>query len=140
MSRVGPCDLVEDLIRLHRGDRSIPPGEPINQCLRRCRSRRAASQLGEAKVGHRDAKVFREALLTEHFVAQFLAQLHQERFRIDSIQPSTRHASGLALRFPRIKAIRRDKTVDAIDTLTYAKQLVGERLHAAPTPETKRWT
>ncbi|MEY2499578.1 MAG: ligase 1, partial [Verrucomicrobiota bacterium] len=44
----------------------------------------------------------------------------------DSIQPSTRHASGLALRFPRIKAIRRDKTVDAIDTLAYARSLAQQ--------------
>ena len=44
----------------------------------------------------------------------------------DSIQPSTRHASGLALRFPRIKAIRRDKTPDAIDTLAYARKLAGQ--------------
>jgi len=29
----------------------------------------------------------------------------------NSIQPGTRHASGLALRFPRIKAVRRDKNV-----------------------------
>ncbi len=41
----------------------------------------------------------------------------------DSIQPSKRHASGLALRFPRIKAVRRDKTPDAIDTLAYARKL-----------------
>jgi DNA ligase-1 len=46
----------------------------------------------------------------------------------DSIQPSTRHASGLALRFPRIKAIRRDKNVDAIDTLAYARELAAERM------------
>jgi DNA ligase-1 len=45
----------------------------------------------------------------------------------DSIQPSTRHASGLALRFPRIKAIRRDKNADAIDTLAYARALAAER-------------
>jgi DNA ligase-1 len=43
----------------------------------------------------------------------------------NSIQPSSRHASGLALRFPRIKAIRRDKDVDAIDTLQYARELAG---------------
>jgi DNA ligase-1 len=44
----------------------------------------------------------------------------------DSIQPSTRHASGLALRFPRIKAIRRDKTPEMIDTLAYARQLAQQ--------------
>lgn len=43
----------------------------------------------------------------------------------DSIQPSDRHASGLALRFPRIKAIRRDKTPSDIDTLGSARRLAG---------------
>lgn len=43
----------------------------------------------------------------------------------DSIQSSTRHASGLALRFPRIKAIRRDKTPAEIDTLASARRLAG---------------
>lgn len=43
----------------------------------------------------------------------------------DSIQPSARHASGLALRFPRIKAIRRDKTPADIDTLASARRLAG---------------
>ncbi|MDF1740909.1 MAG: ATP-dependent DNA ligase [Verrucomicrobiales bacterium] len=43
----------------------------------------------------------------------------------DSINPSKRHDSGLALRFPRIKAIRRDKTPDTIDTLAYARKLAG---------------
>ncbi|MFM8886408.1 MAG: DNA ligase, partial [Chthoniobacterales bacterium] len=41
----------------------------------------------------------------------------------DSIQPSTRHPIGLALRFPRIKNLRRDKTVAEIDTLQVAKRL-----------------
>ena len=39
----------------------------------------------------------------------------------DSIQESTRHASGLALRFPRIKRIRWDKTARDIDTLATAR-------------------
>jgi DNA ligase-1 len=43
----------------------------------------------------------------------------------DSVQPSTRHSSGFALRFPRIKAIRRDKTVTEIDTVEAAKRLVA---------------
>jgi DNA ligase-1 len=41
----------------------------------------------------------------------------------DSIQESARHASGLALRFPRIKRIRWDKTVQDIDTLAAARRL-----------------
>src|SRR5206468_5031865 len=102
--------------------------------------------IGKAYSGLTDVEI---AELTEHFKQNTLVDRGRYRevkpdvvleVAFDSIQPSTRHASGLALRFPRIKAIRRDKTVDAIDTLTYAKQLVGERLHAAPTPETKRWT
>jgi DNA ligase-1 len=43
----------------------------------------------------------------------------------DSIQASARHDSGLALRFPRIKAIRRDKMVGEIDTLAHARRLAG---------------
>lgn len=43
----------------------------------------------------------------------------------DSIQPSSRHASGLAMRFPRIKNLRRDKTVAEIDTLQSARKLAG---------------
>jgi len=43
----------------------------------------------------------------------------------DSIQPSTRHPSGLALRFPRIKNLRRDKTAADIDTLQTARKLAG---------------
>ena len=50
----------------------------------------------------------------------------------NSIQPSSRHASGLALRFPRIKAIRRDKNVDSIDTLQFARELTAQRANSPP--------
>lgn len=43
----------------------------------------------------------------------------------DSIQPSSRHAAGLSLRFPRIKRIRSDKQVQEIDSLATARQLAG---------------
>ncbi len=43
----------------------------------------------------------------------------------DSIQESNRHASGLALRFPRIKRVRHDKTAREIDTLSTARRLAG---------------
>jgi DNA ligase-1 len=85
--------------------------------------------IGKAYSGLTDAEI---AELTEHFRQNTIA--NHGRYRevkpdivlevaFNSIQPSPRHASGLALRFPRIKAIRRDKNVEAIDTLEYARQL-----------------
>jgi DNA ligase-1 len=41
----------------------------------------------------------------------------------DSIQRSKRHASGYALRFPRIVNIRDDKPVEEIDTLQRVDEL-----------------
>ncbi len=43
----------------------------------------------------------------------------------DLIQPSERHSSGYALRFPRIVAWRRDKPPAEIDTLAAVESLVG---------------
>jgi DNA ligase-1 len=87
--------------------------------------------IGKAYSGLTDLEI---AELTEHFTQNTI--VNRGRYRevkpdvvlevaFDSIQPSARHASGLALRFPRIKAIRRDKTVDAIDTLEYARSLAA---------------
>ena len=42
----------------------------------------------------------------------------------DAIRTSPRHDSGLALRFPRIKAIRTDKTLADIDSLQSARALL----------------
>jgi len=87
--------------------------------------------IGKAYSGLTDAEI---AELTEHFKQNTLVDRGRYRevkpdivieVAFDSIQPSTRHASGLALRLPRIKAIRRDKNVDAIDTLEYAHQLAA---------------
>jgi DNA ligase-1 len=89
--------------------------------------------IGKAYSGLTDAEI---AELTEHFKQTTL--VNRGRYRevkpdvvlevaFNSIQPSTRHASGLALRFPRIKAIRRDKTIENIDSLAYAQQLAAEQ-------------
>ena len=87
------------------------------------------STIGKAYTGLTDVEI---AELTEHFKNQTIATRGRYRevkpdvileVAFDSIQPSTRHSSGLAMRFPRIKAIRRDKGVDAIDTLAYARTL-----------------
>jgi ATP-dependent DNA ligase I len=85
--------------------------------------------IGKAYSGLTDVEI---AELTEHFKQDTIADHGRYRrvkpnvvleVAFNSIQPSTRHASGLALRFPRIKAIRRDKTIDSIDTLQYAREL-----------------
>ena len=88
--------------------------------------------IGKAYSGLTDVEI---AELTEHFRRNAISDRGRYlevkpdivlEVAFDSIQPSTRHASGLALRFPRIKAIRRDKTPDAIDTLAYARKLAAE--------------
>ena len=93
--------------------------------------------IGKAYSGLTDLEI---AELTEHFKRNTIVDRGRYRevkpnivleVAFNSIQPSTRHASGLALRFPRIKAIRRDKTVDAIDTLGYARQLAAEQQQQA---------
>ncbi len=45
----------------------------------------------------------------------------------DNVQPSDRHASGYALRFPRIVRVRDDKPVAEIDTLETVKTLAQAR-------------
>ncbi|MBV9672512.1 MAG: DNA ligase, partial [Verrucomicrobia bacterium] len=87
--------------------------------------------IGKAYSGLTDQEIEE---LTEHF--KRTTTRDEGRFRqvipeivleiaFDSIQPSDRHSSGLALRFPRIKAIRRDKQVSEIDTVQHAKELAG---------------
>jgi DNA ligase-1 len=88
--------------------------------------------IGKAYSGLTDVEIVE---LTEYFKQNTIVDHGRYRevkpeivleVAFNSIQPSTRHPSGLALRFPRIKAIRRDKNVDAIDTLTYARELAAQ--------------
>lgn len=87
--------------------------------------------IGKAYSGLTDAEI---ETLTEHFTQNTLSQKGRVRtvvpdtvleIAFDSIQPSDRHDSGLALRFPRIKTIRHDKRPAEIDTLAYARKLAG---------------
>jgi DNA ligase-1 len=100
--------------------------------------------IGKAYSGLTDAEI---AELTEHFKQNTLVDRGRYRevkpdivleVAFNSIQPSNRHASGLALRFPRIKAIRRDKSVDAIDTLGYARELAEQYAGAAVPDQSRR--
>jgi DNA ligase-1 len=88
--------------------------------------------IGKAYSGLTDAEI---ADLTEHFKQNTITDHGRYRrvkpdvvleVAFNSIQPSIRHASGLALRFPRIKAIRRDKNLDSIDTVQYARELARQ--------------
>ena len=100
--------------------------------------------IGKAYSGLTDVEI---AELTEYFKQNTIVDHGRYRevkpeivleVAFNSIQPSPRHASGLALRFPRIKAIRRDKNVDAIDTLTYARELAEREVTDRPSPGASR--
>ena len=87
--------------------------------------------IGKAYSGLTDVEI---ATLTERLLDQVVEQ--RGRFHrvvpevvleiaFDSIQPSARHNSGLALRFPRIVRLREDKSLSEIDTLSTARKLAG---------------
>jgi DNA ligase-1 len=89
--------------------------------------------IGKAYSGLTDAEI---AELTKHFKQNTITDRGRYRevkpdivleVAFNSIRPSSRHKSGLALRFPRIKAIRRDKNVDSIDTVEYARELAAQQ-------------
>ncbi|HKQ38780.1 MAG TPA: ATP-dependent DNA ligase [Verrucomicrobiae bacterium] len=88
--------------------------------------------IGKAYTGLTDVEI---GDLTKHFLKTAIRQ-HGRYFEVepeivleiafDRIQPSDRHSSGLAMRFPRILRIRTDKTPADIDTLAAARALVRE--------------
>ena len=87
--------------------------------------------LGKAYSGLTDDEI---EDLTDHFQKTTIERISRRVVKVeptivleiafDKIRPSKRHDSGLALRFPRIKAIRHDKNLDEIDTLQTAQKLV----------------
>jgi len=94
--------------------------------------------IGKAYSGLTDVEI---AQMTDYFKSITLKDYG--RFRLvqpevvlevafDAIMESGRHNSGYALRFPRIKQIRRDKTIREIDTLANVAKMhrafTGERV------------
>jgi DNA ligase 1 len=86
--------------------------------------------IGKAYSGLTDDEIEN---LTEHFKKHTLRKERRKHhvepnlvleIAFDAIRRSPRHDSGLALRFPRIKAIRHDKSVADIDTLQSASSLL----------------
>ena len=93
--------------------------------------------IGKAYSGLTDAEI---ADLTRWFEANTISQ--HGRYRVvepaivveiafDVIMRSNRHASGFALRFPRIARVRDDKTAAEIDSLATVKRLWSELQHGA---------
>ncbi len=87
--------------------------------------------VGKAYSGLTDVEI---AQLTAHFLEHTIEDRGRVRIVVpdtvleiafDSIQPSKRHQSGFALRFPRIARIRTDKTPADIDTLETCRRLAG---------------
>jgi len=87
--------------------------------------------IGKAYSGLTDAEIAR---LTTHFLENTREIRGRTRIvepdtvlevAFDAIQPSSRHESGLALRFPRIVRIRGDKGLAEIDTLEACRRLAG---------------
>ncbi len=89
--------------------------------------------IGKAYSGLTDAEI---AEMTEWFRAHTIQEFAHGRVRVveptivievtfDRVQPSNRHKSGYALRFPRIVRLRRDKSADEIDTLATVQKLAG---------------
>jgi len=87
--------------------------------------------VGKAYSGLTDAEI---ATLTAHFLETTTEIKGRQRrvlpdtvleIAFDSIQPSARHQSGFALRFPRIARIRTDKKPAEIDTLATCRRLAG---------------
>lgn len=89
--------------------------------------------IGKAYSGLTDAEI---AEMTEWFRDHTLQEFAHGRVRIvepriilevtfDRVQPSKRHKSGYALRFPRIVRLRPDKNVEEIDTLERVRKLAS---------------
>jgi DNA ligase-1 len=93
--------------------------------------------IGKAYSGLTDAEI---AEMTEWFEAHTIARFGRYRqveptvvveIAFDVIVRSKRHGSGFSLRFPRIHALRRDKTVDDIDTVASVTTLYEGLQHGS---------
>ena len=101
--------------------------------VRRSESEPELLNIGKAYSGLTDAEI---AEMTEWFRAHTLQEFAHGRVRVveprivievtfDRVQPSKRHKSGYALRFPRIVRLRPDKKTDEIDTLETVRQIAS---------------
>ena len=89
--------------------------------------------VGKAYFGFTDAElVFLDRWVRNHTTARFGPVREVERAMVlevafDAAQLSTRHKSGVAMRFPRVARIRADKPAAEADRLETLLRLVGEQ-------------
>jgi DNA ligase-1 len=100
--------------------------------VRRSSEEEELLNIGKAYSGLTDQELLE---LTEWFKSHTVQEFGHGRVRVvepsiiievtfDRVQPSKRHKSGYALRFPRILRLRPDKTTRDIDTLETVRRLV----------------
>ena len=88
--------------------------------------------VGKAYSGFTDAElVFLDRWVRNHTTARFGPVREVEKGLVlevafDAAQRSSRHRSGVALRFPRIARIRKDKPVEEADRLEAVEALIAE--------------
>ncbi|MDB5316018.1 MAG: ATP-dependent ligase, partial [Rhodospirillales bacterium] len=88
--------------------------------------------VGKAYSGFTDAElVFLDRWVRNHTTARFGPVREVEKGLVlevafDAAQRSTRHRSGVALRFPRIARIRQDKPAEEADQLESVEALIAE--------------
>ncbi len=96
--------------------------------------------VGKAYFGFTDAELNRlDRWVREHTTARFGPVREVEKSLVlevafDAAQLSSRHKSGVAMRFPRIARIRTDKPAAEADTLEHLLALVEDRSRPEPVP------
>lgn len=94
--------------------------------------------IGKAYSGLTDEEIEELTRLFRSITLQRVGRLHLVEPRVvlevafDSVQKSSRHRSGFALRFPRIVRWRRDKRPEEIDTLDRVREIYEQQLKRSP--------
>lgn len=125
-------DVVVTTVELGHGKRRAVLSD-YTFAVRRSETDGELLNIGKAYSGLTDVEI---AEMTEWFRQHTIQQFAHGRVRIvepqivlevtfDRVQPSNRHKSGFALRFPRIVRLRPDKRADEIDTLETVKKLAS---------------
>ena len=92
--------------------------------------------VGKAYFGFTDQELaFLDKWIRDHTTARFGPVREVEKAMVlevafDAVQRSTRHKSGVAMRFPRIARIRTDKPADEADRLETLMALMEDKVAA----------